>query len=421
MTAKKARPKKPSENSAPAQSKINKSVESIEPQTPAVSGTTSRQSGRRGWMIGALAAVVVVAFAAGFAVWPKYSQQLEGWLPAAWMPGADRANLRLDEIAGALDDIVARLAGAEAALADRSEIQALADKIGTEIAGALAQISDLQARPAAPADLAEILDATRRRLDELGAAARAAVAAPASGVGGGGIVQISAALAQLEAANRDLQVRLAKAEAGLAAVADAVAAVADAGAANAVKAANAAKAAVGDNAGAVLLAAAAQLRARTERGDDFAADLAAVKSLLVGAGAGLTAALAKIEPDAATGVATVDELARSFALIAAGLVRTAAPEQAGWAARTWARIAGLVSVRRTGEVSGDGKEARVARAESGLARRDLAAAVGEISALSSAEAIEWLTKARARLAVDDAVARLSRHAVRRMSSDLGTQ
>ena len=94
-------------------------------------------------------------------------------------------------------------------------------------------------------------------------------------------------------------------------------------------------------------------------------------------------------------------------------------EKTGWVGRAWARLADLVSVRRTGEVEGAGNEARVARAEARLAAGDLAAAVAEVSALSGPgdeAAADWLARARARLAVDEALAVLSRHALGQMSS-----
>ncbi len=418
MTIKKELPEKPTAKSpahAPAaKAKLKQeTVESLtEEATPA-----DRKSSLRGWLILGL---VVAAFVGGLAVWPKYADVLEGYLPADWLPGAGRAEQRSDEIAGALDALVARLADAEKRIAELSErpimpdgvidqlkgqmtateqrldelsaasiaaVTALAEKVGRVV---MAQsetppVSDTPAvTPAAtlPADL----DA---RLAALEAAPREA------GVSGDIVDKLNETLEQVQDANLELQARLATAEARLTAIVDA-----EGGSDNA----------------AVLVAASGQLRARIARGGSFAADLAAVKSLL--SDPSVSQAMDNIQPHAAGGVASVEALARRFSLIAAGLATSVSVDKSDWLARAWARLAALVSVRRTGEVSGDGNEARVARAEARLAQGDLAAAVAEVSALTSASlerAGDWLAAAQARLAVEAALDQLSRHAVQRMA------
>jgi len=74
-----------------------------------------------------------------------------------------------------------------------------------------------------------------------------------------------------------------------------------------------------------------------------------------------------------------------------------------WSGRLWANLAGLVSIRRTGDIPGDGTEARVARAEAALGKDDLARAAAEIAGLKGAAhdaAAPWLAQAQARLAID---------------------
>ena len=75
-----------------------------------------------------------------------------------------------------------------------------------------------------------------------------------------------------------------------------------------------------------------------------------------------------------------------------------------WAERLWFDFVNLVSVRRTGNVSGNDTEARVARAEFDLKNGNLAAAMIEVRGLDAparAAAAPWLTDAEARLAIEN--------------------
>jgi hypothetical protein len=78
-------------------------------------------------------------------------------------------------------------------------------------------------------------------------------------------------------------------------------------------------------------------------------------------------------------------------------------EVKSWSQRLWANLANLVTIRRTGDIPGDGAESRLARAESDLRRNDLARAASEMTALTGparAAAAPWIAQAEARLAVD---------------------
>ena len=80
--------------------------------------------------------------------------------------------------------------------------------------------------------------------------------------------------------------------------------------------------------------------------------------------------------------------------------------------QTLNRIAGLVSLRRVGQVEGDTAEARIARAEAALARGDLAAVLADLDGLpadAAAVVAGWRADAEARLAADKALARLRDH------------
>jgi|GEM_PF-5439923 len=133
--------------------------------------------------------------------------------------------------------------------------------------------------------------------------------------------------------------------------------------------------------GALLALALGRLRDGVGNGP-FADQLAALVKLIPEptAASGLPEILAELEKRA-TGVVSRSDLARQFAALAGPAVRAGASGDGGWLEATRRRLSGLVSLRRTGEPAGNGIEARVARAEAGLARDDLAAALAEVSAL----------------------------------------
>jgi len=162
------------------------------------------------------------------------------------------------------------------------------------------------------------------------------------------------------------------------------------------------------NAGLVL--ALGQLREALRGSGGYADELAAVRAL-AGDDPALAEPLATLARHAETGVATRAALRARFSALADRLVRAAVvPPEGNWLRRTLARLGSLVTVRRVGEVAGDAADAVVARAEARLEAGDLAAAVAELETLQGAPATlakPWLEDARARLAVDRAVAALA--------------
>jgi len=147
--------------------------------------------------------------------------------------------------------------------------------------------------------------------------------------------------------------------------------------------------------------------ARATQGDrPFTDEFAAVRALLPG-----EPEVTALSAYAGKGVPTRAML-RDALEAEAGTILAAAREAAAktWWQRLWANLAGLVTVRRVGDVGGDTAEAHVARAEDALKSDDLPRAVAEISALKgpAADAARgWLKDAKARQAVDGAVAGLS--------------
>jgi hypothetical protein len=162
----------------------------------------------------------------------------------------------------------------------------------------------------------------------------------------------------------------------------------------------------GDRAVRLALAATA-LNTAVERGDAFAAELAAAKAL--GADAKLVAAL---EPFARSGVPSAAALARQLSELAPSLQASGARE--GVLARLQVNAEKLVRIRRVDEPAGSDAGAIVARAEAKASRSDIAGAVSELAQLppdARAPAEAWVKSAQARIAAIDASRRLAADAL----------
>ena len=158
-----------------------------------------------------------------------------------------------------------------------------------------------------------------------------------------------------------------------------------------------------------LALAASALNAAVERGDAFAAELAAAKAL--GADPKLLAAL---EPFARAGVPAAAVLARQFAALAPALQAAGAPPPEGVLGRLQMNAEKLVRIRRVDEAPGSDAAAIVARSEAKAARGDLAGAVSELAQLppnARAPAEAWIKSAQARIAAIDASRRLASDAL----------
>ncbi len=143
----------------------------------------------------------------------------------------------------------------------------------------------------------------------------------------------------------------------------------------------------------------ADLVRASEREEPFANELDALRAVIPDA-----PEVADLSRYAKTGVPSVATLAARFGARIDPILDAERQAQAhNWFARVWARLVGVVSVRRVGNVPGKDTQARVARAEFALKHGDLAAAVGEVKALDKparAAAAAWLTDAEGRLAVN---------------------
>lgn len=143
------------------------------------------------------------------------------------------------------------------------------------------------------------------------------------------------------------------------------------------------------------------LREAVLSGEAYDAELKAASTLGVD-----KAALAKLEPLAASGVPSAPALARDLtallpALRAVAQTETPRPGGTGFLDRLEANAAKLVRVRPVGSAVGSDPQAVIARVEQHAARGDIAAALNELKALpppSRAPADGWIARAEARSA-----------------------
>jgi hypothetical protein len=147
-----------------------------------------------------------------------------------------------------------------------------------------------------------------------------------------------------------------------------------------------------------LAVTASALNAAVERGDAFAAELAAAKLL-----AGDAAALAPLDPFAPTGLPSATALGRELVALTNALAQTsgAPPREGGFLERLQANAERLVRIRPLDEPPGDDPAAVLTRIEQRALQADLPGAIKELAKLpaparTSAQA--WIAKAQARLA-----------------------
>ena len=125
---------------------------------------------------------------------------------------------------------------------------------------------------------------------------------------------------------------------------------------------------------------------------------------------------------AATGAPTRAMLAERFpdvAARAAAAARQGAPRP-GFFAGVGRMFAGLVSVRRTDQLTGTGADAVIARSERAVERGDLAAAVRELSSLppaARAVAAPWRTDAERRLAMERSLGHIRAATLARLNAE----
>lgn len=360
---------------------VNVTSKDQENAKPASATTSSSRPKRRRvpaalWLI----ALLVVVAAGGWATWPQWREPALARIGLEPGRAGDRA---LAERAAALES-----ESRAAALRAQQEIGQLARRLSE----AERALEAARAQGAAPTvETARAL----KTLEERIAALESRVAVPPR------IVEAPAAAAadprvdSLAASLREATQRLARIETGQAEVQR------------------------GTNLGAdssALMLAAAQLGNALASPGPFATEIAVLRTL----GANdpkIAEAIALLASHAERGIATRDALARRFESVAAELARSEIVSADGdLFGRAIARIAAIISIRRTGDVPGATPGAVAARTESRLMQGDLAGAVTTLSALTGRPAEiagPWLAEARARLLADQALAQLTARTLER--------
>jgi hypothetical protein len=158
-----------------------------------------------------------------------------------------------------------------------------------------------------------------------------------------------------------------------------------------------------------------QLREALKSSAPFVNELQALRAVAVD-GLGVADALQLLRPHAGKGIPTLEELRARFERVASDIARASMKlEGEGWMARVVNRLMALVTIRRAAdEADLDGAEGAVARAETSLKRGDLETSIAEVGTLDGAAAetaAPWLAAARARLAAEQAMAKLHVHAI----------
>ena len=158
--------------------------------------------------------------------------------------------------------------------------------------------------------------------------------------------------------------------------------------------------------------AAAALADAAQSSRPFLTELSALERLMPGG-----QDLAGLRPLAETGAPTRAALAAEFPEVAdraAAASRTAAPETS-LLSRVGAALSSLITVRRTGDVSGSGPDAVLARAERRVAEGDIEAALTQLKGLPAGgqRAIsDWRERAQRRVEIERRIATLRTAALR---------
>lgn len=179
----------------------------------------------------------------------------------------------------------------------------------------------------------------------------------------------------------------------------------------------------GDRRGTLVALSFAALREMANRGRPFTAEYEALHGILADSDRQeLIARLRGVAPFAASGAPTQAALRAGFADISGRIIKASyLPEDPAWWQRALASMRGVIVLRPTGEVKGEGVEAIVARAERRLAANDLAGAVREIGTLpprALAIAEGWLLDARNRLRLDETMGQFANALLRGAAADL---
>ncbi len=320
----------------------------------------------------------------------RVDQMAAGQAPAAAAQVFSDLRRDLKSVSSRLDADEARLTAIEknsdqAGGADAASVKSALDQDRAALNALTARVAKLEQASGAAAQLGSRLDADDKAIAELRSGIESSTRTMNDSLGG-----LGARVATLEhnAPPPDLAERLN----GFALKADAEAI-----------AARVAKLEGNDPVGMIHRAAAvlalAELVRATAGSSPFASELATLRTFVPDA-----PELKDLSRYAKSGAPTHAMLAEEFPAVAADVLAAERNARAtGWTSRLWASIAGTVSIRRIGEVSGNDTEAHLARAGGRLDAGDLQGALREMRALDSparAAAAGWIARAETRFAID---------------------
>lgn len=416
-----------------------------EPERVDMGAPSSRRTRSVWWRVAAGAAIVsLVVAGADYGVRLMLGRAVDVSAEPSWTQWTQDAERRFRELDSRIDTVAA----------DLQPMRAFSDNLKGDLIDARNRIIALEdagkESPGAAAVLSERLDAAEKAIASLEIAAKSApqsagsaemsaladriaalearVAAQPESAAADTVGVDSAALGRLAAENAALRQQVA----ALAAQIESFKGVGER-----LDALDRAVAARPGDGGATLVLAVSNLGAALSTARPFAAELGAVTQIastdpaLAAKVGELTAPIAS---HAAAGIPTLadlrarfDDTARAIVDAAQTVARPPAePQDKDWLGRQIDWLSSVadyvlsdVSVRPVGDVPGDGPGERVARAEVRLAENALGAAVAELEGLTGPAAdaaASWLADARARSAVDEAMAGLQAAVIARAQS-----
>lgn len=429
-TAKKAAPRKASAKAEPEKTVPEKTTDkaaetvaektaspSPAPSTAAASSgsTSSGSSSSGGPWIGAIAVVLVLGIVVAGAVasrdvWWPYATP---YLPESTPPEDPRVAALMDRL-GALEE---RVEGADAEEPSNdaafAELEAARTKLSTELAAVIARLESVEAAVDSVERMATVMgsegDTAGAEQSLLALAGRVDSLEKASD-----LTPMAERLDTLEQMNRAVEDSFSRETELIEQVK------------RRLESLEAQRIGIDGNSASgasALILAIGQLRTAVRQGQPFAGQLENTASVAADL-SGADDMLATLRQHADQGVASRDALRRSFDETALMIIQADRRlEGDGWMAEAVNRLSDLVTVRRVDETAApDTTDARLQRAEAGLAMGDLALAIDMLAGLegSALEAAQpWLTRARETLSVEQALIDLNAFAISQLSAAQG--
>lgn len=392
--------------------------------------------------------VLVVVFVAGLFTMPRIAPQLAAYLPTNLVYGESLTD-RIALLESRIETLESASAQRDPAIAELQTNTAKTDALAKDVAARLdrleipdlsgdidaieKKVRDLEntlsgagadARRAAADEIATAIDSVTNRLAAVETAlSQVSAGTPAEGGADAAVVTaLTARLASAERAIADLRGDTRRLDGAMTNVRTDVDARFDALATrlDGLKSELTAESGPTAPAGTAFVLAVSQLRDAVNGGRAYAAELAAVRTVTEGnTYPGLASALDGLAPAAETGIAELAQLQTSYGDAARAALHAARSAGDGWVARTVDRLSSVVSIRRTGDVSGDEPDAVLARAEVRLNKGDVAAALAELDGLTGAAAeamAEWRQRAQNHVAARTALRDLQAVAIAGLKS-----